>query len=172
MDYVREHIKRYWYLVYKRTIGIGLITLAIFLSIGLTFTVLRTSLAVNSFNAYIMFWVFLAIAAIVIIATSFIRSHISSVRLMNEIEHRDHSKHVAVWMISTVLGVLRIHNAPSLCQNRASNLSHASLLLWWHTVDIIPHNTAYIQTAFCELSYRGNSILGNVHYRPYPIRKS
>ncbi len=106
MDYVRSHIKRYWGLVYRRTLGIVFITLAIMLSIGLTFSVLRSTLAVNNYLNYLEFWIFLVVLAAAIISSSFFRSHILSVRFMNDVEHSSHSKYMAAWIISMVIGII------------------------------------------------------------------
>jgi hypothetical protein len=106
MDYARGHIKRYWGIAYRRTLGITFITVAIMLSIGLTFSILRTTLAVNDYVHYFEFWIFLVVLAVVIISTSFMRSHIASVKFMNEAEHKSHSKYMAAWTISIVLGIV------------------------------------------------------------------
>ena len=38
MDYVRDHIKRYWGMAYRRTLGVALITISVALAMGITFT--------------------------------------------------------------------------------------------------------------------------------------
>jgi hypothetical protein len=113
MDYARKHIKRYWGIVYKRTLGLALITLAIVLSMGLTFNILRGIFAVNNYLNYLFFWVFLIVIAIVIIASSFFHSHVTSVKFMNEAEHNSHSRRVALWLILVVLGIV-VFILPSL----------------------------------------------------------
>ena len=106
MDYVRDHIKKYWGIAYRRTLGIALIALAISLAIGISFSALRGTLAVSNSPGYIIFWLLLAVIAIVTFLSSFVRSHLISVRFMNDTEHTSHSKYMAIWMISIVLGVV------------------------------------------------------------------
>ena len=72
MDYVRRHIKMYWGIAYRRTLGLALITLAITLSMGLTFTILRSTLAVGDYTNYLLFWLVLGFVAVVTIAYSFL----------------------------------------------------------------------------------------------------
>jgi hypothetical protein len=106
MDYVRDHIKRYWGIAYRRTLGIALIALSVTLAMGISFSALRGSLTVSSSPAFIYFWILLAIIAIVTIVSSFFRSHVLSVRIMSDAEHKSHSKYMGLWMISGVLGVV------------------------------------------------------------------
>ena len=106
MDYVRIHIKKYWGIAYRRTLGIALVTLAIILSMGLTFTVLRQEFAINNYVGYMMFWFLLMLIGIITFLSNFLHSHISSTKLMNEDEHKLHSKYMAIWMASIVGGFI------------------------------------------------------------------
>lgn len=106
MDYVRTHIKRYWGMVYRRTFGIALVTVSIVLSMGLTFGILRGALAISSYIDYLLFWLILAVIAVATIVSSFFHSHVTSVRFMNEVEHRSHSKYTAIWLVSLIIGIV------------------------------------------------------------------
>jgi len=106
VDYVREHIKRYWGISYRRTLGIALITLSVALAIGLTFTILTGALALTNYYSYIFFWIILVIMIMFIFLSNFISSHVSTVKYMNEEEHESHSKYMAAWMISLVVGII------------------------------------------------------------------
>lgn len=106
MDYVREHIKRYWGMAYKRTLGVAFITFSVALAMGLTFTALTGDLAVTSYSDYLIFWIILILITVVIFLTNFFSAHVSSVKYMNEEEHTSHSRYMAMWMVSLVLGVL------------------------------------------------------------------
>ncbi|MDE1871267.1 MAG: hypothetical protein KGI06_03440 [Candidatus Micrarchaeota archaeon] len=106
MDYVRTYIKKYWGIAYRRTLGIALVTMAIILSMGLTFTVLRQSFAVNNYIGYMLFWFLLMLIGIVTFLSNFLHSHISSTKMMTEEEHKLHSKYMAIWMMSIVGGVI------------------------------------------------------------------
>ncbi len=106
MDYARKHIKKYWGMAYRRTLGIALITISIVLALGLTFTVLRGALAISNYTDYLVFGLVLAVIGIVTFLSSFMHSHVSTVKYMNEEEHRSHSKYMAVWMISIVVGIV------------------------------------------------------------------
>ncbi len=106
MDYVREHIKRYWGMSYRRTLGISLITFSVAISIGIAFTILTQNLATTSYISYLIFWLILLGGAILFFLANFFLSHTSSVRFMREEEHRIHSRHMGIWMISLVLGVV------------------------------------------------------------------
>lgn len=106
MDYVREHIKRYWGITYRRTLGISLVTFSVAIAICLTFTVLTEKLAVTSYLSYLIFWFILLLAAALIFVSNFFTSHVSSVKLMREDEHKAHSTHMARWMIVIVVGAI------------------------------------------------------------------
>lgn len=106
MDYARAHVKRYWGMAYRRMLGIAFITVSVSLAIGLTFTALTGNLAVTNVASYIVFWAILALGTLVILLTNFFHAHVSSVGYMNELEHRSHSKHMGLWMIVIVVGIV------------------------------------------------------------------
>ncbi|MGI0100362.1 MAG: hypothetical protein ACREBH_01390 [Candidatus Micrarchaeaceae archaeon] len=106
MDYARDHIRKYWGISYRRTIGIAFVTLAVALSIGMTFVTLTTLLALTSYYMYFVFWSVLLLITIVIFLANFMNSHIGSVSYMNEMEHKSHSKRMGIWMIVLVLGIV------------------------------------------------------------------
>jgi len=106
MDYARGHIRTYWGVAYRRTIGLALVAIAIVLSMGLTFTILRAALAVGGFASYLFFWLLLIFLAVVTVSISFLHSHVSSVKFMNDFEHKMHSKYTAIWLISLVIGIV------------------------------------------------------------------
>lgn len=106
MDYVREHIKRYWGIAYRRTLGVAMVTFSVALAMGLTFTALTGNLAISSYSDYIIFWIVLMLITVFIFLTNFYSAHVTSVKYMTEEEHKDHSKYMGVWMISLVLGIL------------------------------------------------------------------
>ena len=105
MDYVREHVKKYWGVVYRRTLGVAFITFAVAIAMGLTFTILTRALAITGLTTYLVFWAIIAIIAISVLLANFYGAHVSSVNFMSEEEHRTHSKHMARWMIAIVAGV-------------------------------------------------------------------
>jgi hypothetical protein len=106
MDYVREHIKRYWGMAYRRTLGVALVTFAVALAMGLTFTALTGNLAINSYSDYLIFWVILILITGVIFLTNFYTAHMATVKYMSDEEHKDHSKYMGTWMVSLVIGVI------------------------------------------------------------------
>ncbi len=106
MDYVREHIRRYWSMTYRKTLGVSLVTFSVVIAIGLSFTVLTRSLAVTSYLNYLTFWAVIIIAGILIFLANLSASHSSTVRYMRDEEHRIHSRRTGSWMIFTVVGVL------------------------------------------------------------------
>ncbi len=106
MDYARKHVKRYWGMSYRRTLGLALVTIAIVISMGLTFSILRGTLATSNYTGYLSFWLLLIFIAIATIASSFFGSHVSSVKFMNEFEHKSHSRYTAIWLMSVVLGIV------------------------------------------------------------------
>ena len=106
MDYVRDHIKRYWGIAYRRTFGIALIALAVVLAMGISFSALIGTVVISNYSSFIYFWLLLILIAVITIIASFFRSHVTSVKFMSEAEHKSHSKYMAIWMISVVLGVV------------------------------------------------------------------
>ncbi|HII09802.1 MAG: hypothetical protein ABSE71_04520 [Candidatus Micrarchaeaceae archaeon] len=106
MDYVRERIRRYWSMTYRKTLGVSLVTFSVVIAIGLSFTVLTRSLAVTSYLNYLAFWAVIIIAGILIFLANLSTSHTSTVRYMREDEHRIHSRRTGAWMVFTVIGVL------------------------------------------------------------------
>ncbi len=106
MEYVREHIKRYWAFSYRRAIGISMLTFSLVLAIGMTFTsMLSTSLYTN-YVAEFIFWSILILITVIVLISSFINAHISVVHFMNEIEHKEHSRHTAMWLTSITIGAI------------------------------------------------------------------
>jgi hypothetical protein len=106
MDYVREHIKRYWGMTYRRTLGVSLATFSVVIAIGLSFTVLTQSLAVTNYLNYFIFWMILILAAVLVFLANFFSSHTSSVKYMYEEEHRAHSKQMGTWMVLMAVGII------------------------------------------------------------------
>ncbi len=106
MDYVREHIKRYWGMTYRRTLGVSLVTFSVVIAIGLSFTILTQSLAVTNYLSYLIFWMILILAAVLVFLANFFGSHTSSVMYMREEEHKAHSRQMGAWMIFMVVGII------------------------------------------------------------------
>ena len=106
MDYVREHVKKYWGITYRRTLGVAFATFAIALSIGMTFMSLTSAFVISNYYVYIIFWVLLFVMAIIIFLANFFSSHVTSVGLMTDVEHRNHSAQMAKWMVVLVLGIV------------------------------------------------------------------
>ncbi len=106
MKYAREHVKRYWIFAYRRALGISMVTFAITLAIGMIFT----SLFANTFYVHpvaeLAFWAFLIIITTMTLIVSFTSAHLSSVKLMTEHESHQHSKYVAVWLFSIIVGIV------------------------------------------------------------------
>lgn len=106
MDYLREHVKRYWGMAYRRTLGISLITSSMVLVIGLIFNILTQSIANANYFTFLIFWTILVLIALFVSLSNFFTAHVSSVKLMHEEEYKSHSKRMALWMISIVVGVI------------------------------------------------------------------
>jgi archaellum component FlaF (FlaF/FlaG flagellin family) len=106
MDYIRDHVKRYWGMAYRKTIGVSLITFAIVLAVGLTFTLVTQEFATASYVTYIIFWALLLLIAIFVLLSNLYTSQVSSVRLMHEDEHKVYSTRTGWLMIAIVVGVV------------------------------------------------------------------
>ncbi len=105
MDYVRDHVKRYWGMAYRRTIGLAITTFAMVMAIGIAFTVLTRSLALTGPLTYIAFWLVITAGGIIVMLANFLSSHMTSVRYMTDEEHTIHARFMAWWMVSIVVGV-------------------------------------------------------------------
>jgi hypothetical protein len=106
MDYAREHIKKYWGITYRRMFGILLVTFAIALAIGVTFTVLTSSMSTLSYTKYLFFWLLLIFITLVAFLVNFFEAHLSTVKLMNDKEHITHYRQMGLWMITIIVGIL------------------------------------------------------------------
>ncbi len=106
MDYVREHIRKYWGIKYRHTLGIAFASFAIAMAIGISFTLLTSRLATTDYLGYLVFWGLLIAMTAVIFIMNFSAAHTGSVEYMNESEHRQHSKRMGLWLLSIVLGVV------------------------------------------------------------------
>jgi archaellum component FlaF (FlaF/FlaG flagellin family) len=103
---LREHVKRYWSMSYKRTLGISLITSSMVLVIGLVFNIL-TQNAINAhYLTFLIYWVILILIALFVSLSYFFNSHVSSVKLMDDEEYKVNSKRMGLWMICIVTGVI------------------------------------------------------------------
>ena len=105
MNYVRDHVKRYWGMAYRRTIGLAITTFAMVMAIGIAFTVLTKSLALTGPFTYIAFWLVITAGGIVVMLANFLSSHITSVGYMTDEEHTIHARFMAWWMVSIVVGI-------------------------------------------------------------------
>lgn len=106
MKYAREHVKRYWVFAYRRALGISMVTFAITLAVGMIFTTLFANTFYVHPVAELAFWAFLILITAMTLVVSFASAHISSLKLMTEHESRQHSKYVAVWLFSIIVGVI------------------------------------------------------------------
>lgn len=106
MKYAREHIRHYWSFAYRRALGISMMTFAIALAIGITFSTLLGSLAIVNYGAQLAFWLALIAITSVVFIVNFAHAHASTVRYMNEEEHRAHTKYTGMWLIILVVGAI------------------------------------------------------------------
>ena len=105
MRYAREHIRRYWAFSYRRALGISMLTFAIALAIGMTFTAVLSSFFYTNYAAEFVFWLLLIFVTTLVLVVSMVSAHISTVKYMNEYEHRMHSKYTGAWLVVLVIGV-------------------------------------------------------------------
>ncbi|MGC8622640.1 MAG: hypothetical protein ACP5UC_01610 [Candidatus Micrarchaeia archaeon] len=106
MKYVREHIKRYWAFSYRRAIGISMLTFSLALAIGMAFTSMLSTSFYSNYIAELAFWLLLILITVAVLVSSFVNAHISVVRFMDEVEHKEHSRHTAIWLTSIVVGTV------------------------------------------------------------------
>lgn len=106
MHYAREHIKRYWDFAYRRALGISMMTFAIALAVGVTFSTLLGSLAIVDYGVQLIFWMVLIAITSIVFLVNFAHAHASTVKFMNEQEHRQHTKYTGLWLIVLVIGAI------------------------------------------------------------------
>ncbi|MDE1833457.1 MAG: hypothetical protein KGH58_03505, partial [Candidatus Micrarchaeota archaeon] len=87
MHYAREHVKRYWGLAYRRSLGISLITFALAMATGVAFSSMLGATGSAGINDSIVFWGFLIFVTAVVMVVNFVNAHVSSVKLLNMEEH-------------------------------------------------------------------------------------
>ncbi len=83
-----------------------MVTFAITLAVGMIFTTLFANTFYVHPVAELAFWAFLILITAMTLIVSFSSAHLSSVKLMTEHESRQHSKYVAVWLFSIIVGVV------------------------------------------------------------------
>lgn len=106
MKYAREHVKRYWAFSYRRALGVAMVTFALALAIGITFSSMLQSFNVINYPTQAIFWTVLTAMTIMVLVVNFVQAHISSVRYMNEEEHRSHYKHMGAWIAVIIFSAL------------------------------------------------------------------
>ena len=106
MRYAREHIRRYWAFSYRRALGISMLTFAIALAIGMTFTAVLSSFLYVNIAAEFAFWLLLIVITTIVLVSSLISAHISTVRYMDEYEHKIHSKYTGAWIVVLAIGAI------------------------------------------------------------------
>ncbi|MDE1868510.1 MAG: hypothetical protein KGH60_00890 [Candidatus Micrarchaeota archaeon] len=106
MHYARPHIKEYWNFAYRRALGISMMTFAIALAIGVTFSTLLGSLSIVDYGAQLVFWLALIAITAIVFLVNFAHAHASTVKFMNEQEHRKHTKYTGIWLIVLVIGAI------------------------------------------------------------------
>jgi archaellum component FlaF (FlaF/FlaG flagellin family) len=108
MDYLRDHVKRYWGMAYRRTLGISLITAALVMAVGLTFNILTHNITNASYLTFLVFWTVLVLIALFVALSNLFNAHVSSVKLMQEAEYEVNTRRIALWMITIVVGSLAL----------------------------------------------------------------
>ncbi|MDE1856603.1 MAG: hypothetical protein KGH98_00800 [Candidatus Micrarchaeota archaeon] len=98
MKYAREHVKRYWAFSYRRALGVAMVTFALALAIGITFSSMLQAFNIVNYPVQAIFWVVLTALTILVLIVNFVQAHISSVRYMDEEEHRHHYRHMGAWV--------------------------------------------------------------------------
>ena len=106
MKYARAHIKRYWVFEHKKALGLSFLMFSATYSVGLAFfLILNTFFIPNIYTTFVVVFLLFILLAFVIIG-SVVNAHNKVSKLMNPNERRAHSKHVGIFLILFIMGLI------------------------------------------------------------------
>ena len=92
--------------MYKRALGLTMVTFAIILAVGVIFTMLINSVASYNYAADIAFWGLLIAITIIALIINFANAHKATVKYMSLAEHAKHSINMGIWTASITVGIV------------------------------------------------------------------
>jgi hypothetical protein len=106
MRHVSNNAGMFWQFMYKRALGMTMITFAIILAVGVIFTVLINSVSSYNYTADIAFWGLLIAITIIALIINFANAHKATVKYMSMEEHARHSVNMGIWTASITVGIV------------------------------------------------------------------
>jgi hypothetical protein len=106
MRHVNDNVGLFWQFMYKRALGMTMVTFAIILAVGVIFTVLINSVASYNYMADIAFWGLLIAITIIALIVNFANAHRATVKYMSIMEHAKHSVNMGIWTAAITVGIV------------------------------------------------------------------
>ncbi len=106
MRHVGNNAGLFWQFMYKRALGMTMMTFAIILAVGVIFTVLINSVSSYNYMADIAFWGLLIAITIITLIINFANAHRATVKYMSSSEHAKHSINMGIWTASITVGIV------------------------------------------------------------------
>jgi hypothetical protein len=106
MRHVSNNAGLFWQFMYKRALGLTMVTFAIILAVGVIFTMLINSVASYNYAADIAFWGLLIAITIIALIINFANAHKATVKYMSLAEHAKHSINMGIWTASITVGII------------------------------------------------------------------
>ncbi len=103
MKYSRAHVKKYWAFQNRRLFGFSFIIFAAMYSIAMLSTFVLTQLFMVNPAKVVLLWIFISMMGTLIVAAATANAHVNTVKIMNAVEHRRHSKHLGYLMSAMVV---------------------------------------------------------------------
>ena len=106
MKYARPYIKKYWVFEHKKALGLSFLMFSATYSVGLAFFLILNAFFIPSiYTTFVVVFLLFVLLAFVIIG-SIINAHNKVSKLMNANERRAHSKHVGIFLILFIIGLV------------------------------------------------------------------
>ncbi|MDE1762146.1 MAG: hypothetical protein KGH78_03050 [Candidatus Micrarchaeota archaeon] len=120
MRHAREHVRKFWVVYNRRLIGLLMILIATFYSVGFIFSTLLVQNFTNNALSIMFMWGVLLTMVIVIAIGGVATHHITTVKIMNPKEHSVHSRNIGAFMIILAIGAILFALPVSLMPPEAS----------------------------------------------------
>lgn len=104
MRNARPHVARLWYFENRRLIGMAMTIFGVVYAIGIVFTVILTQSFLANVAGLLIMWFLLFGIATLFTVSNVIVTHMHTTSLMNETEHKEHSKNIGMFLIVMLVG--------------------------------------------------------------------
>ncbi|MGI0141202.1 MAG: hypothetical protein ACREBF_00925 [Candidatus Micrarchaeales archaeon] len=104
--HTREHVRKFWMVQNRRTIGMLMVLFGVLYAIGFMFSSLMETNFADSISSVLVLWGVLFVLAIGAVVFSVAKKHGGTTAIMSGSEHRIHSRNIGIFLIAMVIGAI------------------------------------------------------------------